>query len=80
MKAIKTEIKENVQGTNSEEKETGTQINDLEKKEIFNHNRMKKQKFKKMRKGLGASGTLNTLNLNHRDASRRGRARNGQLI
>ena len=30
MKPIKTEIKENVQGTNSEEKETGTQINDLE--------------------------------------------------
>ena len=57
MKAMLSEIKENVQGTNSDGKETGTQINDLEKKEIFNHNRMKKQKFKKMRKGLGASGT-----------------------
>ena len=35
VKAMKSEIKENVQGTNSEGKETRTQINDLElKKEI----------------------------------------------
>ena len=33
MKAMKSEIKENVQGTNSEGKETRTQINDLEQKE-----------------------------------------------
>ena len=33
VKAMKSEIKENVQGTNSEEKETGTQINSLEQKE-----------------------------------------------
>ena len=33
VKAMKSEIKENVQGTNSEGKETGTQINDLEQKE-----------------------------------------------
>ena len=32
----KSEIKENVQGTNSEGKETGTQINDLEQKEEVN--------------------------------------------
>ena len=32
MKAMKSEIKENVQGTNSDGKETGTQINDLEQK------------------------------------------------
>ena len=31
--AMKSEIKENVQGTNSERKETGAQINDLEQKE-----------------------------------------------
>ena len=31
--AMKSEIKENVQGTNSERKETGTQINDLDQKE-----------------------------------------------
>ena len=30
MKAMKSEIKENVQGTNSDRKETGTQINGLE--------------------------------------------------
>ena len=33
MKAIWNEIKENIQGTNSEGKETRTQINDLEQKE-----------------------------------------------
>ena len=35
-KAMKTEIKENIQGTNSERKETRTQINDLEQKEEIN--------------------------------------------
>ena len=34
IKAIRSEIKENVQGTNSEGKETRTQINNLEKEEI----------------------------------------------
>ena len=33
MKTIQSEIKENIQGTNSEGKETRTQINDLEQKE-----------------------------------------------
>ena len=36
MKPMKSEIKENVQGTNSDEKETGTQINSLEHKEEIN--------------------------------------------
>ena len=36
VKAIKNEIKENAQETNSERKETGTQINGLEKKEEIN--------------------------------------------
>ena len=36
MKAMKSEIKENIQGTNSEGKETGTQINNLEQKEEIN--------------------------------------------
>ena len=36
MKAMLSEIKENVQGTNSEGKETGTQINGLEQKEERN--------------------------------------------
>ena len=33
VKAMQSEIKENVQGTNSEGKKTETQINDLEQKE-----------------------------------------------
>ena len=36
MKAMKSEIKENVQGTNNEGKETGIQINGLEQKEEIN--------------------------------------------
>ena len=36
MKAIQSEIKENIQGTNNEGKETRTQINDLEQKEVIN--------------------------------------------
>ena len=36
VKAIKSEIKENIQGTNSEGKETGTQINNLDQKEEIN--------------------------------------------
>ena len=48
VKATQSEIKENVQGTNSGGKETWTQINDLEQKEkVNNQNRMKKQEFKK---------------------------------
>ena len=36
MKVIKTEIKENIQGTNTGGKETGAQINNLEQKEEIN--------------------------------------------
>ena len=36
IKAMKSEIKENVQGTNNEGKETGTQINNLDQKEEIN--------------------------------------------
>ena len=62
VKVMQSEIKENVQGTNSEGKETGTQTNDLEQKEEINsQNRVKKQEFKKMRRGLGTSKT--TLNV-----------------
>ena len=58
MKPMLRETKENVQGTNSDGKETGTQINGVDQKEERNTNqkRMKKQEFKKMR-GLGASRT-----------------------
>ena len=36
MKAIQSEINENVQGTNSDGKETRPQINDMEQKEDIN--------------------------------------------
>ena len=36
VKAMKSEIKENVQGTNSDRKETGTQINGADQKEERN--------------------------------------------
>ena len=63
MKAMQSEIKENVQGTNNDGKEIRTQINTLDQKEEINIqlNRMKKQEFKKMRRGLGTCGT--TLNI-----------------
>ena len=59
MKAMLRETKENVQGTNSDGKETGTQINgvDQRKKETSNQKRMKKQEFGKMRRGIGTSRT-----------------------
>ena len=59
MKAMLREIKENVQGTNCDGKETGTQINSVDQKEeeTSNQERMKKQEFGKMRRGLGTSRT-----------------------
>ena len=58
MKAMLRETKENVQGTNSDAKETGTQINGVDQKEKRNNQkRMKKQEFGKMRRGLGTSRT-----------------------
>ena len=49
VKTMKSEIKENEQGTNNEGKETRTQINSLEQKEerTFNQNRMKKTRMQK---------------------------------
>ena len=54
VKVMKREIKENVQGTNSEGKETETQINNLKQKEEINIqvDRMKKQEFRKKKKRL----------------------------
>ena len=80
VKAIQSEIKKNIQGANSEGKETKAQLKDLEqKKEItFNQNTKKKQALKKMRRGLGTPGQLQTFqHPNHRGARRRrARARN----
>ena len=56
MKAMLSEIKENVQGANSAGKETGTQINSVDQKEERNIQPEKnEQEFKKMRRGLGTS-------------------------
>ena len=59
MKAMLTETKENVQGTDHDEKETGTQINGMDQEEERNiqPGKMKKQEFRKMRRGLGTSRT-----------------------
>ena len=58
MQPMLRETKENVQGTNSDAKETGTQINGVvQKEETSNQNRMKQQEFGKMRRGLGTSRT-----------------------
>ena len=79
MKAMLRETKEIVQGTNSDEKETRTHINGVDQKEeTSNQKRMKKQEFKKMRRGLGIYGT--TLNIPTSELmgtrKRGGRARN----
>ena len=64
VKAMQSEIKLNVQGTNSEGKETRTQINDLEQKEEINiqpkqneQTRIQKSESKERLRNLGA--TLN---------------------
>ena len=58
MKPMLRETKENVQGTNSDVKETGTQINGVDQKEERNiQSEKKKQEFGKMRRGLGTSRT-----------------------
>ena len=59
MKDTQSEIKQNIQGINSDRKETRTQSNNLEQKEkeTSNQNRMKKQEFKKVKRNLQTSGT-----------------------
>ena len=57
VKAMKSEIKENIQGANSEGKGTGTQINSLDQKEERNiqpekNEETRTQKKKKMSRGL----------------------------
>ena len=50
-----SEIKENVQGANSDGRKPGLKstVWTRRKKETFNQNTMKKREFKKMRRGLG---------------------------
>ena len=59
MKTTQSEKKQNIQGTNSDRKETRTQSNDLEQKEEINI-RLKQNeetRIQKMKRGLGTSGT-----------------------
>ena len=56
MKAMLRETKKNVQGTNSDGKETGIQINSVDQKEEINIQSEKNEETriqKKMRRGLG---------------------------
>ena len=80
MKAIQSEIKKSIQGTNVEGMETGTQIKDLEQKEEINIQleQNEEQKIFLMRRGLGTSGTtLNVPTSEYRAPKRRrGRAKN----
>ena len=64
VRAMQSEIKKNIQETKSEGKETGTQINDLEKKEEINIQPEQKEETKiqkKMRRGLGTFGTTSNV-------------------
>ena len=63
MKPMLRETKENVQGTNSDAKDTGTQINGVDQKEERNIQPEKNEetRIQKMRRGLGTSRT--TLNV-----------------
>ena len=57
---MQNEIKNNIQGTNSEGKEARTQINDLDQKEEIStqpEQNEERRIQKKMRRGLGTSGT-----------------------
>ena len=57
---MKNEIKKNVQGTNSDGKETGIQINDLDQQEEINIQPEQNEETriqKKMRRGLGTYRT-----------------------
>ena len=55
MKDSQNEIKQNIQGTNSDRKETRTEINDLEQKEEINI-QLEQKEFKKVNRGLQTSG------------------------
>ena len=59
MKAMLRETKENVQGTNHDRKETGTQINTVDQKEERNiqPEKNEEKRSQKMRRGLGTSRT-----------------------
>ena len=59
VKAMQSEIKKNTQGTNSEGKEYGTEISNLEWKEEINiqPEQNEETRIQKIRRGLEISGT-----------------------
>ena len=59
MKVVLSEMKENAQGTNSDGKETGTQINSVDQKEERNiqPEQNKETRIQKKMRGLGTSRT-----------------------
>ena len=59
MKAMLRETKENVQGSNSDAKETGTQINSVDQKEETNiqPEKTEETRIRKNEEGLGTSRT-----------------------
>ena len=63
VKAMKSEIKENVQGTKSDRKETGTQIIGVDQKEEINiqPEQNEEPRIQKMRRGLGTSRTTSNV-------------------
>ena len=59
VKTMQSEIKENIQGTSHEGKQSGTDINDMEQKEEINiqPEQNEETRSQKMRRGLGTSRT-----------------------
>ena len=78
MKTTQSEIKQNIQGTNSDSKETGTQSNNLEQKEEINiqqeqNEETRIQKSEETYKPLGQPEMFQYPN--YRGARRRGRTK-----
>ena len=75
LKAMQSEIKENAQGTNSDGKETGTQVNTLYQKEEINIQSEQKEETR-IQKSKDSIRRLRHLQMcqhpNHRGARRRG--------
>ena len=80
VKAMQNEIKKNIRGTDRKGRTLGlkSMVWSRRNKSAFNQNRMKKQEYKNMRRGLRTSRTaLNIpISKSYRCQRRRGRARN----
>ena len=77
MKDTQNEIKQNIQGPNSDRKETKAQTNDLEQKEKINIQQEQNEEFEKVKRVLQTLGQPETFQYpNYRSARRRTTARN----